>query len=102
MGGSTTGRVAQTNLKTKEDKKPQRHKEHKEFYCFKFFVLFVSLWFFILSVLYTFIMFESALLEKRLRNISRRLTQFYLQRPDLDSRESTTFDIEQYRSGKAR
>src|SRR5437016_11245770 len=28
-----------------KNRKPQRHKEQKEFYCFKFFVSFVSLWF---------------------------------------------------------
>jgi hypothetical protein len=47
-------------------------------------------------------MFESVLLEKRLRNIGRRLTQFDLQRPDLESKDLTTADIEQYLMGKSR
>jgi hypothetical protein len=48
------------------------------------------------------IMLENIMLEKRLRNISRRLTQFDLQRPDLETKELTTLDIEQYLSGKSR
>jgi hypothetical protein len=47
-------------------------------------------------------MFETIWMEKRLRSISRRLTQFDLQRPDPNTEDFSSNDIEQYLSGKLR